>query len=225
MTAKSPRQNLMVALGISAIDVLCCALVSSILLFLILTAPTKKIDESVSGGSEPTIRIFVAVSSDVPDVPIIRVLVYPGSEADVLPVEFWASNMSQVARPTSAIKLGDVSSLYRDGGDAWWIPSQLPAKGEAQMPSSMLAVRKPKIGNWKIQLEYAAYNPSGSIPARVEVRVTAVNLSSSSCPRAEQKFDLRIWGSVLAADSMPNPPGGTCALSNVIKVEPTSEDG
>lgn len=218
MKPRRSRENFTIALGISAIDVLCCSLVSSILLFLILTSPAKKNVALSSGGNEPTLIVSFAVTDDNP---IVRVLVYPGDTPELLPVEFWAGNAAQVTRPPSSIKLGDVSSLYRDGGFAWWIPSE--AAGSNRLPStsgpsSSLVVRNPSSGNWKIKIGYAGYYEAKAIPRKTVVTVSATNFLSDCATTAEQKFELGMWATVIIADQQAGTPSDPCSLAKVLKI-------
>jgi hypothetical protein len=222
MAGGSPsRDNLVVALGISAIDVLTCALVSSIVLFLILAAPARTTLHGREGLPDDGLVVQFAIGTPGTAV---RVLVFPGQAATVLPVEFWSNRPPTSRRPRGPDDLGVISSLYRNGGYAKWI---LSAEGSSSdrasqltLPEATLVVNRPAAGKWRIKLAYSDFAEGQLAPESVDVSVVVTSIVRD-CPSISKDITLRLGEPLSLGDDIGQE---VCSLAKALDVAAPTKD-
>src|SRR5262245_27496742 len=105
--------NFIVTLGISAIDVLCCALVGGLVLFLILSQEVRNKILAASGGPNRDLVILLSYETTSPEQ-ILRLRVLPppgrtpGHRAD--PTEYWSDTKDGDRIEDGVLQDGGVSS-------------------------------------------------------------------------------------------------------------------
>jgi hypothetical protein len=207
--ASGPREkggpDILIVLGISAIDVLCCALVCSLVLFLMLSQARSTQGATRGKGTNRDLMISfsVPVSPNTPpeDWPVIRVRVFeptparPDSVAGTA-LLFWGDQRESItdARPLL---------VFPDHGEIVWTSDDLP---EAHERLSVLQLHNPRPGYARIELAYVDSKSGlvGPLDATMHVKVSVAGAVTA---RFTVDLALDSKGCVLGAES--------CSVSNV----------
>jgi hypothetical protein len=160
MSYQSNRQSMILPLGISAIDVLCCAMVASFVLFLVLSSqPVRERRAAANGKSSPSMKLRLTVFDPTTVLSLKLLPPQGGEEAVPVPVSLWTDE------PVNARDTGPSPdrkpALQKGGGWAWFV---FPRGGE-----SLLVLERPLNGQWRADLSYA-HGPSLE-DVRVNVQV------------------------------------------------------
>jgi hypothetical protein len=138
MISAPARISLFVTLGIAAIDLLSCAFISSVVLFVMFLIP-KTVAAGGGTGKEQTLAVHWAFTSNRA---VLAIQLKPSPTAT--PVTIWTS-------PTPAFSDQDCAKLSASGGISGACSVTISEKRE----SGMLVIRKPLSGQWDVGVSYA----------------------------------------------------------------------
>jgi hypothetical protein len=161
------KGNLVVTLGISAIDVLCCALVGGLVLFLILSVEGRSRSVSAGEGSNQDIVLLMSHPLQTSPNPVLRLRIFPPLPPVPPPqsgndfAEYWTDSPDKRHESNSMFDLG--------GGSLWSVAA---ANQDPQV--SVLHIRKAIAGTWGFSVGYldsTADAPFSHPPVGVAIRV------------------------------------------------------
>ena len=146
MSYQDNRQSMIPALRISAIDVLCCAMVASFVLFLVLSSqPVRRMRASGKGKAASTIHVQLSVNDPATIVSLNLIPPQGGGDAIRIPAALYTD---QSANPAAARAAADTAAGILKGGGWNWVA--FPDWGKA-----LLVLEKPVNGQWKADISYA----------------------------------------------------------------------
>lgn len=181
MTQKG-QQSILISLGISAIDVLCCAMIASFVLFLVLSSRARDQNRGTKGELARCMQIRIEEKESDPTAVLNLVLEPPLSSGPAeIPSSLWTDEGSsgseiqhwQAARP----------GLQQDGHWKWLVFSPR---------LSMLILEKPVSGDWHASLGYA-HGMSGS---ELRVAVQCDGACEYNCEISLRPGETKSLGSV-----------------------------
>lgn len=202
--------DMVVVLGISAIDVLCCALVCSLILFLMLSQARSSASPIQGKGTDKDLLMVFEVPAvtGIPSVdwPVLRVRAFAPTPSPTTnginssPLVFWSDESERVL-PNSTDLLPP-SMVQPDGGQVLWTSNALV--GETQR-ISILQIHNPKPGYWGVEVGYVD-SKTGLLSAAtrdMSVRISIAGAVSS-------RFSIRI-----PLNSVCNISGDDCQKENL----------
>src|ERR1039458_6760074 len=118
MSYQDNRQSVILPLGISAIDVLCCAMVASFVLFLVLSSqPARRMHASGKGKSASTIHVQLTVHDPATVVSLKLIPPEAGGDAVRIPAALYTD---QTINPAAALaEAGSSAGILKGGGWNW----------------------------------------------------------------------------------------------------------
>jgi hypothetical protein len=191
-TRRASSTSLIVTLGISAIDVLCCALVGGLVLFLILSQEGSIKRLASSRGPNRDLIILLSYETVAPEQVLRLRLLPPLGRAPAYksaPTEYWSDRMDGGRIEDSVLQDGGVSS--------WSILGDDRRPGSRQV---VLHVHRPAPGQWGFSVGYvdAAENMAG-------------------VPNSTVPMTIRVFGGAAATCTLTAPGG--LALNEVLEVK------
>jgi hypothetical protein len=213
------RSNLIIALGLSAIDVLSCALVSSIILFLLFSSPSKSKTPTAEATADVGLLIKIAIDQEEP---IVRLRVYPPNPDDEdrksLPVEFWSDLNGQ-----SAKGLGEIRSLYESDGSAIWVPSSTSETKVVSVagtsPEAALFVHRPKSGRWRLELGYMTSRSDLAAPHLPKFIDANVTIAASCLTKVRSRLELGVPRVIDDAEPPEDGKANSCSLNEALFIQ------
>ncbi len=217
MSRSIHSNNIVISLGISAIDVLCCALVCSLVLFLMLSTSGTASQASLEMGKNKDVIVQLQVEKT------------PGIEEDTRPVlrlrlraaedkgkvnDFWTVDQHSPIVHTSQGELFWTSEVSEEGSDS-------DTSSELRSRSSILQIHKPA-GEWLVELGYLETQEGLLGPAKqqVTVRVMVISASCSS----ETQITLKLGENLELSDALNSEQAAKvkhingCSLSQSLRV-------
>lgn len=178
----SRRVNMTVVLGISAIDVLCCALVSSLVLFLMFSSVRRhEAIQRVVGANELALVLTLPPASDSSARPELRVRLTMEAAGEGEQVSFWTAD-DFVDEPHN-----QAGRMVQQGGGIQWYSAKAGEPGEERVSIAM--IHRPSAGRWSVALGYLDTSDGALAPADRDVQV---NLSILGACESEVRFRLAL---------------------------------
>jgi hypothetical protein len=180
--------RLTIALGISAIDVLCCALVGGLVLFLILSVEGRNHKLAGRGGPNRDLVVMLLYDNWNPP-PVLRLRVTPGNSPSPGkraggPTEYW----------TDGDRRRDAGNMFLESGGASW--SVVPDATEVGERMAILHLRRPVPGDWGLTVGYVesadgvANGPAIGIPVTIRVQSSSGSAECRLLLPINRVFDL-----------------------------------
>jgi hypothetical protein len=214
MSAKR-RVDIVFVLGISAVDVLCCALVSSLVLFLLFSGSNLPLQGALGSGSNTdlsaVLRIDDSLKFDNSTRPLLRVRAFPPGSIPQRPsaAEFWTDSAPEL---TTRPSLREIFSKT-PGGGIFWVPERGQVGGElARM--CILHVSQPAVGLWDLEIGYmdTADGLTSAAVQSVPVRIAIVG--HGQCEVAVT-LDL---GKAVRLSQLPPDAATGCSVKDVLEL-------
>jgi hypothetical protein len=161
--------SLIIALGISAIDVLCCALVGALVLFLILSVEARKHTTTSDSGENQDLVFIVSYTPSTDPRPVLRLRIYPpripvASSSSVEAFsEYWTDSRD---------KRYESASMFRPAGGSLW-----SVAAASQTPQiSVLHIHRPAAGVWGFSVGYvdSSYGAISSNPPQLNIAIAVL---------------------------------------------------
>lgn len=199
----SAGPDMLVVLGISAIDVLCCALVCSLVLFLMLSQASSGGAVRGKGRNKDLLIAFevpAAPGTAKQDWPVLRVRVFeptagaPKGKGNGTPLLFWGDDR-EVIVPNATTPLSP-NLAFAGRGQVLWTSDDIEG---VDTRLSVLQIHNPKPGYWGVEIAYVDSKAGLITPAKPDMAVK-VSISGAVNSRFTAQLNLDSDACILGAD-------------------------